>query len=145
MNYPIIESIGCDFSNGGYGLKQDNGWDGYKIILPESPIFENLNIQLNQIISIPTREYDSAPIIDVTPDGIPIIDTEILDFFRINILGFSSRLKIGNEESSMANKARNYSNHTYSVCICSSFGNFLLAVRFPTSLYNNINYILRAI
>ena len=88
LNYPIIESIGCDFSNGGYGLKQDDGWDGYKIVLPESPIFENLNIQLNQIISIPTREYDSAPIKDVTPNGIPIIDTDILDFFRINILGF---------------------------------------------------------
>ena len=88
LNYPIIESIGCDFSNGGYGLKQDDGWDGYKILLPESPIFKNLNIQLNQIISIPTREYDSAPIKDVTPNGIPIIDTDILDFFRINILGF---------------------------------------------------------
>tara|TARA_Y100001947_G_C10162473_1_gene228782 strand:- start:49 stop:633 length:585 start_codon:yes stop_codon:yes gene_type:complete len=93
LNYPIIESIGCDFSNGGYGLKQDNGWDGYKIILPESPIFKNLNIQLNHIISIPTSEYDSAPIMNVTTDGVPIIDTEMLGFYRINLLGFDKAFK----------------------------------------------------
>ena len=98
LNYPIIESIGCDFSNGGYGLKQDDGWDGYKIILPESPIFENLNIQLNQIISIPTREYDSAPIMDITSEGVPIIDTVALDFYKLNLLGFDKAFKGGNHK-----------------------------------------------
>ncbi len=98
LNYPIIESIGCDFSNGGYGLKQDDGWDGYKIILPESPIFQNLDIQLNQIISIPTLEYDSAPIMDVTPEGVPVIDTGVLDFYKINLLGFNKAFKGGNHK-----------------------------------------------
>jgi hypothetical protein len=29
VNYPIFNSIGCDFDLGGYGLNIDTGWDGF--------------------------------------------------------------------------------------------------------------------
>jgi len=39
LEYPIISSIGADFPRAGYGVKQDAGWDGYKI-LTSSPLLE---------------------------------------------------------------------------------------------------------
>ena len=93
LDYPIISSIGVDFSNGGFGLKydQDNGWDGYKIVLPESPIFQGLNLNFGQIISIPTVEYDSTPVIEISSDGIPQFDTG--EFYKFNFLGFDKAFR----------------------------------------------------
>ena len=88
LNYPIISSIGADFRYGGYGLRDDLGWDGYKIVLPESPLFKNCTITTNQIITNPTLEYDGSPIIGITDDGIPIIDKELLNFYQIELLGY---------------------------------------------------------
>ena len=43
---------------------------------------------MNQIISIPTAEYDGTPIIGTSDDGVPIIDKELLNFSQIELLGF---------------------------------------------------------
>ena len=93
LDYSIISSIGADFSNGGFGLKydQDNGWDGYKIVLPKSPIFKGLNLNFGQIISIPTVEYDSTPVIEISSDGIPQFDTG--EFYKFNFLGFDKAFR----------------------------------------------------
>ena len=93
LDYPIIPSIGVDFSNGGFGLKydQDNGWDGYKIVLPESPLFQGLNLNFGQIISIPTVEYDSTPVLDISSDGVPQLDVE--RFYKFNFLGFDKAFR----------------------------------------------------
>jgi hypothetical protein len=87
LEYPILSSIGCDFSNGGYGLKYDDGgWDGYKIVLPKSPIFQGLNLDFEQIISIPTVEYDSSPVLSTSDNGIPQVNLE--HFYKYNLLGY---------------------------------------------------------
>ena len=94
LDYSIIESIGCDFHNGGYGVEyDDNGWDGYKILLPNSPIFQGLDIDTNQVISIPSVEYDATPVINILDDGTPEVDAE--QFYKYNLLGFD-RAKRGN-------------------------------------------------
>ena len=87
LEYSILSSIGCDFSNGGYGLKyDDDGWDGYKIVLPESPIFKGLNLDFEQIISIPTVEYDSSPVLTTLDNGVPQVNLE--HFYKYNLLGY---------------------------------------------------------
>jgi len=40
LQYPIYSSVGADFPHGGYGLKTDNGWNGFKIATPTSPLLE---------------------------------------------------------------------------------------------------------
>ena len=96
LDFSIISSIGCDFSNGGYGLKyDDDGWDGYKIILPESPIFQGLNLNFGQILSIPTVEYDSAPVLSISDSGIPQVDSE--SFHKFNLLGFDKSYRGSNK------------------------------------------------
>ena len=98
LEYPIISSIGADFNGGGYGLKFDDlGWDGYKIILPQSPLFEGINIENNQVLSIPTTEYDGAPLSGFLDDGTPIINNDLLGFYRIELLGYDISYRGGNK------------------------------------------------
>ena len=98
LEYSIISSIGADFNGGGYGLKYDDlGWDGYKIILPQSPLFNGLNIENNQVLSIPTTEYDGAPLNGFLDDGTPIIDNDLLGFYKIELLGYDVSYRNGNK------------------------------------------------
>jgi len=60
VNYPIINSIGLDFNHGGYGLKDDNGWDGFKIVNPRSPLLKGTGLKYNDILKLPTDEYDGT-------------------------------------------------------------------------------------
>jgi len=100
LEYPILNSIGVDFRYGGYGDKEDQGWDGFKIINPLSPLFDGIEIELNQIISVPTREYDGTPI-SAIQNGNPIIDNDLLNFHKIEIIGYDIGIKWGttNENS----------------------------------------------
>ncbi len=88
LNYSITSSIGADFSNGGYGTKEDNGFDGYKIIEPNSPLLEGTNLKFGDILPLPTKEYDGAPIIGFTNNNIPKLDVSLLNFYKINLLGY---------------------------------------------------------
>ncbi|HTH58192.1 MAG TPA: N,N-dimethylformamidase beta subunit family domain-containing protein [Cyclobacteriaceae bacterium] len=87
LEYPITSSIGVDFVLGGYGLQNDNGWDGYKIASPTSPLLEGLNFAKGDILPLPTIEYDGAPITGYV-DGYPVIDTNKLNFDKIELVGF---------------------------------------------------------
>jgi hypothetical protein len=88
LEYSILSSIGGDFSYGGYGLKTDQGWNGYKIINPASPLLEGLNLQKGDILSIPTSEYDGAPISSFDADGFPVLDVAMLDAEKAELVGF---------------------------------------------------------
>jgi hypothetical protein len=94
LNYSILSSIGADFANGGYGLKADAGWNGYRITTPSSPLFEGLAVEQNQVISLPTLEYDGAPITGYDEDGYPVIDEEALNFHKIELLGFDKGYRV---------------------------------------------------
>ena len=82
----IISSIGADFDKGGYGLGVDNGWDGFKILLPNSPILFGTNLKYNDIISLPTHEYDGT--FTNLINGVPIIDNNKLKFFKSQLIGY---------------------------------------------------------
>ncbi|HEY9045621.1 MAG TPA: N,N-dimethylformamidase beta subunit family domain-containing protein [Ohtaekwangia sp.] len=86
LNYPIMRSLGTDFSLAGYGRKGDKGWDGYKIIT-RSPLLENTNIKPGDIVSCASDELDGAPLSGFN-DGIPIINQDALGFQKVEIIGY---------------------------------------------------------
>ncbi|MCH8837958.1 MAG: T9SS type A sorting domain-containing protein [Candidatus Marinimicrobia bacterium] len=88
LEYLTISSIGADFNYGGYGLKDDNGWDGFKLITTERPYLEGLNLYLGQIISLPSGEYDGTILSGFDDNGYPIPDTAALGFDHIEIIGY---------------------------------------------------------
>ncbi|NOS91637.1 MAG: hypothetical protein HOP30_06925 [Cyclobacteriaceae bacterium] len=97
LQYSILSSIGADFPRGGYGLQSDKGWDGYKIVSPLSPLLEGLNLKKGDIISLPSGEYDGAPIASFTANGYPEIDNSVLNFHRIELVGFDKGARGGKE------------------------------------------------
>jgi hypothetical protein len=88
LDYSIFSSIGADFPHGGYGLQSDAGWDGYKIAEPASPLLEGLNLKKGDILSLPSGEYDGAPILNFTTDGYPVLDKSALGFQQVELIGF---------------------------------------------------------
>lgn len=85
LNYPILNSIGADFNHGGFGTKNDNGWNGYKIT-SNSPLFKNTGIEVGDILKFPTIEYDGAPL--VFRNNKPQLDTTKLNFYKQQLLGY---------------------------------------------------------
>jgi hypothetical protein len=88
LDYSILSSIGADFPRGGYGVRQDQGWDGFKIVNEDSPLFDGLDLQKGQIISCPTVEWDGAPIASFDANGYPVIDNTLLNFDQVELLAF---------------------------------------------------------
>ncbi len=97
LKYSILSSIGADFPHGGYGLQADNGWDGYKIVTPASPLLEGLNLRKGDILSLPSGEYDGAPILNFTSDGYPELNKAALGFDKIELIGFDRGSRGGKE------------------------------------------------
>lgn len=88
LEYSILHSIGAHFPLGGYGLKTDAGWNGYRIVEPSSPLFEGLALEKGQIIALPSLEYDGAPLAGFDDQGYPLIDNTILRFDDVELLAF---------------------------------------------------------
>jgi hypothetical protein len=96
LHYSIIKSIGADFHHGGYGLKSDNGWDGFKIVNANSPLLDGLNLARGDILSLPTDEYDGAPASQTDIDGYPILDNPF-GFSKLELIGFDKGSRSGAE------------------------------------------------
>jgi hypothetical protein len=88
LKYPILPSVGEDFEGGGYGLHKDNGWDGYKIFNPGSPLLEGLSFKKGDVLKLPSTECDGAPIKAWGADGFPILDNDQLKFDKLELIGF---------------------------------------------------------
>ncbi|GAB4252486.1 MAG: hypothetical protein Kow0079_07280 [Vicingaceae bacterium] len=95
LKYPIIPSIGAHFRYGGYGNRKDNGWDGYKIV-SNSPLFKNTNLKIGDILSLPSAEYDAAPLKFI--NNKPFIDTTEASFYKIQLLGYDIGVNSKGEE-----------------------------------------------
>jgi hypothetical protein len=90
LQYPVVPSLGVDFLNGGYADDPtDAGWDGFKILLPESPVFRGIPVQRGEVISMRSHEYDGAPLLN-TPvtDGEPRLDMAAMGAYRAEIIGY---------------------------------------------------------
>ena len=88
LQYSILGSIGADFNYGGYGLKNDRGWDGFKITSPQSPLLQGLNLKRGDILHLPSRELDGAPILSFDSNGFPVIDTGLLNVYKMELIGY---------------------------------------------------------
>lgn len=87
LKYPIIESIGLDFDEGGYGLDKDNGWDGYKIVASNSPFFNDTEIEDNEIIKLATSEYDGAKL-NFSLDSSKVTLNNGFSFYKYELIGY---------------------------------------------------------
>jgi hypothetical protein len=87
LGYSILGSIGVDFSFGGYMLKKDNGWDGFKIIT-DSPLLEGTGLKKGEIVYCSSDEVDGAPILGFDPNQYPVLNKAALGFERAEIIGF---------------------------------------------------------
>ncbi|MBS1505850.1 MAG: hypothetical protein JSS79_04305 [Bacteroidetes bacterium] len=97
LQFSILTSIGEDFEHGGYGLHDDYGWDGYKIVNPLSPLLTGLGLNRGDIIGLPTGEYDGAPIKGFDLDGYPLLDNDLLKFEKVELIGFDRGSRAGKE------------------------------------------------
>lgn len=60
LDFPTMQSIGVDFNHGGYGLKNDKGWNGFKITANNPCLFRGTDIKKGDVIHLPTAEYDGT-------------------------------------------------------------------------------------
>ena len=94
LEYPIESSTGLNFNYGGYGLKKDKGWDGFKIIKADHPIFNNTKLKNGSIIPCPSIEYDGIKHSGFSVDSIPIVDTSLLKYFyKFELLAFDRAVR----------------------------------------------------
>ncbi len=87
LNYPVVNSIGLDFEHGGYGKKEDKGWDGYKIVNPLSPILKETGLKANDIIKLPTDEYDGCQLI-FSSDSTKVNLLNPSNFYLYELIGY---------------------------------------------------------
>ncbi len=97
LNYSIHKSIGADFNRGGYGLKTDAGWDGYKIVNASSPLLEGLTLKRGDILKLPSGEYDGAPIKGFDINGFPMVDNDELGFHKVDLVGYDKGSRLNKE------------------------------------------------
>lgn len=94
LDYSITSSIGADFPRGGYGVRDDQGWNGFKIVNQDSPLFDGMNLTNGQVILCPTVEWDGAPIASFDSNGYPVIDNSVLNFDQIELLAFDRGFRV---------------------------------------------------
>ena len=86
LEYPTAKSIGVNFTNGGFGGKEDEGWDGFKIVEEKSPLLRGTGLLNGSIINLKTNEYDGA-VLNLSDKGYKLnIDT--LNAFRGELIGY---------------------------------------------------------
>ena len=97
LNYPIESSTGLNFNYGGYGMKKDKGWDGFKVVNANHPIFRETSLENGSIIPCPSIEYDGFLFAGFSKDSIPIVDTSFLNkFYSYELLGFDRAIRNDN-------------------------------------------------
>jgi hypothetical protein len=94
LGYPIINSIGADFPRAGFGQKTDKGWDGYKVVNPQSPLLKGLKYKKGDIIPLASDENDGAPVIGFADKHKPIVDNKLLGFEKIEVVGYDTTYRV---------------------------------------------------
>jgi hypothetical protein len=84
LHYPVLPSIGGDFEHGGFK------GPGFRVLLPNSPVFRGVQVHAGDLIWIPTTEYDGTVLLNnpVTL-GEPRLDLSALGAYRAEIIGYS--------------------------------------------------------
>jgi hypothetical protein len=83
LDFSVISSIGGDFLHGGFK------GDGFLVLLPNSPVFREVAVTKNDLISMQTTEYDGAPLLnDPVNVGEPRLDLSALGAHHAEIIGY---------------------------------------------------------
>lgn len=85
LDYPIGNSIGVDFEHGGFGLKEDDGWDGFKIVCEESPLLNGTELEYGDILSLPSDELDGAHL-EFKGNKVELIND--YGFYKYELIGY---------------------------------------------------------
>lgn len=106
LKYSILGSIGSDWMRGGVGVEGTGdcygGFNGHKILLPQSPILNGLGYSYHDMIKFATGEYDGTLVksdangnaLDANGDIIvsdsqdPVLDVSALGFYRAEMIGY---------------------------------------------------------
>ena len=62
--YTILPTLGTDYRHGGYGQVLANRWNGFKIVNANSPLIKGSGLNNGDILSMPSTEYDGAPVVN---------------------------------------------------------------------------------
>jgi hypothetical protein len=90
LKYPILNSIGVEPGQAGFGRNKDKGWDGYRIVNEGSPLLEGTGLKNGDIVRLPSHEVDGTLIKGVDLNGHLIIDNAQLKFYKIELVGYDS-------------------------------------------------------
>lgn len=94
LNYSILQSIGVEFPLAGFGLKEDKGWDGFKVVNEKSPLLEGTNLAKGKIIPLKNDELDGTLVTGFNGMYTPVIDKHKLGFHQIEIVGYDSTFRL---------------------------------------------------
>jgi hypothetical protein len=88
LEYPTTLSVGTDFPRGGFGTAYPHA-GGFTVVSPTSPVFKGIYIRSGDVITIPTVEYDGAPLLNSpATSGEPRLDMDALGAYRAEIIGY---------------------------------------------------------
>lgn len=88
LDYSIESSLGLNFEWAGYGRNEDKGWDGLKIVNPNSPLLKGTGLTATDTLFLSSGECDGFPFVGFNDAGQPIVDTARLDFYRYELIGY---------------------------------------------------------
>jgi hypothetical protein len=95
LKFPILNSIGVEFSKGGMGKFEDKGWNGYKIVNEKSVLLEGTNLRNGDILAFESDENDAA-IVKAVGKSV-VADNDKMLFKNIELIGYDSVAYEGRE------------------------------------------------
>ena len=97
VGYPVWESLGADFLNGGYAYEFEklrdriqNPFQGYKLLDTSPTYFDGTGLSEGEILNIPAKEYDGVPFVSIDQETGPVVDHELLGFHRMDVIAFEN-------------------------------------------------------
>lgn len=88
LDYPLLPSIGLDFSLGGLGKNKTTNWAGYQLLNSASPLLQIDGIEMPEVLRFTEiDEYDGAPL-HLGPNGQTIGLRLDSGFFRYELIGY---------------------------------------------------------
>lgn len=98
LAYPLLPSFGADFVHGGYGEKEDAGWDGFRVVAPRSPLMAGVRLRPDSTVRVVTREFDGVPVAwtgGAWGQGRPVADAAAMGVARADLVAYDLGSRFG--------------------------------------------------
>lgn len=98
VEYPTWQSIGVDYNHGGVGSTFDrpkldyieSPYFGWKMLDVSPSYLADTGLAVGDILLNPSAEYDGVPHLSVDPVTGPVVDEELLNFHRLDLIAFEN-------------------------------------------------------